>query len=259
MRRSFPPAIFLLLLILLCQDPGQAAMLRVQVLEVFDGDTIRVSMPGGKQETVRYIGIDTPETHHPDRGVEELGKEASKANNELVFGRHVFLETDVEKRDRYGRMLAYVWIEKEGKIYMVNEILLRMGYAMPFTFPPNLKHTDIFREAFARARRENRGLWARASERRFSPYQLWTFLPSLSGLFVTVEMVVKRVEESERRFTLLPSGGKTTLVIYKSDSPLFGPIGNYSGKRLTVVGKIVPGYAGPEIVIADPVQILDVK
>jgi micrococcal nuclease len=258
MRRSFSLAAFSLFL-LLWQYPCQAAMLRVQVLEVFDGDTIKVSMPGGKQETVRYIGIDTPETHHPHRGVEELGKEASKANNELVFGRYVFLETDVETRDRFGRMLAYVWIEKEGKIYMANEILVRMGYAMPFTFPPNLKHTEIFRAAFAQARKENRGLWARASERQFSPSQIWTFLPTLSGHFVTVEMAVKRIEESGLRFRLLPSGGKTALVIYKSDSPLFGPIGNFSGKRLTVAGKVITGYAGPEIIIADPAQILDVK
>jgi len=240
-------------------DPCQAAMLRVRVLEVFDGDTIQVSMPGGRSETVRYIGIDTPETHHPNRGVEELGAEATKANRELVLDRFVLLERDVEKRDRYGRMLAYVWIEEGGRTFMANEVLVRMGYAMPFTFPPNLKHTELFRAAFARAQRENRGLWAKASGRIFSPSQVWTFLPAISGFFVTVEMDVERIGESKHRFTLLPPKGNTALVIYKSDSHLFGPIGNYSGKRLTVAGKVISGYNGAEILIADPVQILDVK
>ncbi len=127
----------------------------VVVRKVVDGDTLEVS--GG--ERVRLIGIDTPESVAPDRPVGCFGKEASRFTASLVPpGTQVRLVGDVEQRDRYGRLLAYVYRRADG--LFVNAELLRQGYAQLLTIPPNIAHTDEF-SAIARQARENtQGLWA---------------------------------------------------------------------------------------------------
>ncbi len=105
---------------------------------------------------VRYIGVDTPETHHPMRGVEPYGMEAAEANRKLVDGKTVRLEFDVEQRDRYGRLLAYVYLE-DGTF--VNAWLVENGYAMVMTIPPNVKHQALFLKLQREAREAGRGLW----------------------------------------------------------------------------------------------------
>lgn len=229
------------------------------VTKVIDGDTIRVSLQDGRTETVRYIGIDTPETHHPHKGVEELGIEAWKINSGLVLHRRVKLETDVESRDRFGRLLAYVWLEDDGETTMVNGTMLRKGFAMIFTIPPNLRYTTLFRKAFMEAREAREGLWKRASGRVFSPAQVWAELPSLAGRFITFSITIDGISESNHRYTLDPDEGNSALVIYKSDSRLFGPISGFKGKTLKVVGKVISGFSGGEIVLADPAQIISVE
>jgi micrococcal nuclease len=129
------------------------------VTEVVDGDTIKVSI-GGDVYTVRYIGIDTPETVHPTRGVEPYGAEASAANRRLVEGQTVRLERDVSETDRYGRLLRYVWV---GDV-MVNAELVRLGYAQVSTYPPDVARQEEFSRLEAEAREAGRGLWADAPE-----------------------------------------------------------------------------------------------
>jgi len=131
--------------------------LAVQVVQVVDGDTIEVCCIGGKREKVRYIGIDTPETKHPTKGVEAYGKEASEANRKLVAGRSVRLEFDVQQRDKYGRLLAYVYLE-DGTF--VNARLVEQGYAQVMTVPPNVKHQELFLRLQREAREARRGLWS---------------------------------------------------------------------------------------------------
>ncbi len=128
----------------------------VQVVRVIDGDTIQVCCVFGDREKVRYIGVDTPEIHHPMIGVERAGKEASEANRKLVDGKTVSLEFDVEQRDRYGRLLAYVFLE-DGTF--VNASLVENGYAMVMTVPPNVKHQELFVMLQREAREAKRGLW----------------------------------------------------------------------------------------------------
>jgi len=131
--------------------------LAVQVVQVVDGDTIEVCCIGGKREKVRYIGIDPPETKHPTKGVEAYGKEASEANRKLVAGRSVRLEFDVQQRDKYGRLLAYVYLE-DGTF--VNARLVEQGYAQVMTVPPNVKHQELFLRLQREAREARRGLWS---------------------------------------------------------------------------------------------------
>jgi len=129
------------------------------VVRTVDGDTIYVRLARGV-EKVRYIGIDTPEVHHPTRGEEPGGREATEVNRRLLGHDPVRLETDVRLRDRYGRLLAYVWIRRpEGEV-MVNAELVRLGYAAVMTVPPNVRHAELFRKLAAEAREHHRGLWA---------------------------------------------------------------------------------------------------
>ena len=109
----------------------------VRVVRVIDGDTIEVCCLNGRPEKVRYIGVNTPETNHPAKDVEEYGREAKEANRTLVQGKTVRLEFDVDPRDRYGRLLAYVHLE-DGTF--VNARLVEQGFAQVMTVPPNVKH-----------------------------------------------------------------------------------------------------------------------
>lgn len=130
------------------------------VVRVVDGDTVHVRL-GDRVEKVRYIGVDTPETHHPTRGEEPGGRAATAVNGRLVGERPVRLEPDVQLRDRHGRLLAYVWVARPGGgELMVNAELVRLGYAQVMTVPPNVRHAELFRKLAIEAREHRRGLWA---------------------------------------------------------------------------------------------------
>src|SRR3954451_21213447 len=128
------------------------------VVRVVDGDTIQVRLAGGGLEKVRYIGVDTPESVKPDTPVQCFAKAASGFNERLVAGRAVTLVSDVEKRDRSGRLLAYVYRRPDG--LFVNEELVRRGYARPLTIPPDVRFAERFARLADDARRSARGLWA---------------------------------------------------------------------------------------------------
>ncbi|HEX2048831.1 MAG TPA: thermonuclease family protein [Acidimicrobiales bacterium] len=124
------------------------------VRTVVDGDTIEIS--GG--ERVRLIGIDTPETKDPNRPVGCFGREATRFTATLLpRGTPVRLVGDVEQRDRFDRLLAYVYRRADG--LFVNAELLRRGYAQLLTIPPNVAHTDEFVAIAAQARESSQGLW----------------------------------------------------------------------------------------------------
>jgi len=124
------------------------------VVEVIDGDTIEVEI-NGRRYKVRYIGIDAPETVHPQRPVEWMGPEAAAANRQLVGGKTVYLEKDVSETDKYGRLLRYVWVGDT----MVNAELVRLGFAQVSTYPPDIKYVDLFLKLQQEARQAERGLW----------------------------------------------------------------------------------------------------
>jgi len=129
-----------------------------RVVRVVDGDTV-VVRTGGHDERVRYIGVDTPESVKPGTPVQCFAKAASAENRRLVEGQEVRLVGDAEARDRYGRMLAYVYRKRDG--LFVNAELVRRGYAKPMTIPPNVAHALELRRLAKTARREGRGLWSR--------------------------------------------------------------------------------------------------
>jgi micrococcal nuclease len=129
------------------------------VLSVTDGDTIRVSV-GGHSTPIRYIGIDTPETVDPRKDVQCFGKEASEANRRLVEGKTVELERDLSETDKYDRLLRYVYVDIAGRgLVMVNEELVRLGFAKSTSYPPDVKYQEKFRIGESTARSASLGLW----------------------------------------------------------------------------------------------------
>ncbi len=151
LRHSLPVRsglVFLFGLLAAAAAPGQL------VERVVDGDTIIVEGVG----RVRLIGVDTPETVHPNRPVEFFGKEASAFAKRLLEGKRVRLEYDQERRDRYGRTLAYVYLA-DGTF--VNAEIIRRGYGHAYTRSP-FRHMEAFRLFEREARNNRRGLWGRA-------------------------------------------------------------------------------------------------
>jgi micrococcal nuclease len=124
------------------------------VVRAIDGDTIEARIDG-HDEYVRYIGVDTPETVEPGAPVQCFGRRASRFNHHLVEGHRVRLVFGVERRDAYGRLLAYVHLGHR----FVNAILVRRGLARPLTIPPNDRLAPLFRRLSLRAARAGRGLW----------------------------------------------------------------------------------------------------
>lgn len=144
--------------------PGDAVEANATVTRIVDGDTI-IARVDGVDERVRLIGIDTPESVDPRRPVMCFGKEASDHISSLLpEGTPIRLERDVEARDRFDRLLAYVYRADDG--LFVNLAMVADGYANQATFPPNVAHVDTLRAAVAEARAEGLGLWS-ACERPF--------------------------------------------------------------------------------------------
>ncbi|MPZ23183.1 MAG: hypothetical protein GEU28_06485 [Dehalococcoidia bacterium] len=124
------------------------------VVSVTDGDTIRVELDG-VVFPVRYIGIDTPETSHPTVDVQCFGREATEANRALVEDEVVLLVSDVSDTDQYDRLLRYVYVDGA----MVNEALVRQGFAVARAYPPDVRHDELLAAAEDEARSADRGLW----------------------------------------------------------------------------------------------------
>ena len=148
---------------------SRAGLIEARVSKNVDGDTIHVTMPDGADEKVRFIGVNTPEStirHEP------YGKEASAfTKSRLAVGARVWLETDVQLRDTYGRVLAYVWLAPPSgrraadvRAHMFNAELLLNGYADLMTIPPNVEYVEAFRPMAAEAREAGRGLWGLPAE-----------------------------------------------------------------------------------------------
>ena len=152
---------------------------KAKIERVVDGDTAIVSFifdDGSKylKERVRFLGVNTPETVHPNKPVEFYGKEASNFTKSQLTDQIVWLQTDVEVKDRYGRMLAYVWLrepteedfDNEDSIreYMFNAKLLLDGYAQLMTIQPNSRYSNLFVYFQREAREAKKGLWGKDPE-----------------------------------------------------------------------------------------------
>ena len=225
---------------------------KIKVKRVIDGDTIELA--NGRH--VRYIGIDSPETRKfvGDRWVntaDPFGEAAKEFNRQLVEGRTVRLEFDVQKKDKYNRLLAYCFTDTD----FVNAKLLEEGYGLLYTLPPNVKYVDLFVKLQKEARQNNRGLWA--ADEVVSLAQASKFI----GKVKTVEGKVLSVRENKK--TIFLNFGKDhktdfTAVIFKNNLGAFisekqSPF-KLKNKTVRIFG-LIKEYNGPEIIIQDPSQI----
>jgi micrococcal nuclease len=164
LRTAIPWLVFAVALAALVAGRGNGAAgpasgpIGARVVRVVDGDTIAVRLDDGRDERVRYIGVDTPESVKPGTPVQCFAERASAFNKRLVAGERVRLVRDAEERDRYGRLLAYVYRTRDN--LFINATLVTGGYAVPLTIPPNVAHAGEFRTLAAVARRKGRGLWS---------------------------------------------------------------------------------------------------
>ena len=220
---------------------------------VVDGDTIELS----NRETVRYIGIDTPEIREKKNAEwvykpRPYAEEAKEFNQKLVEGKSVRLEFDVQKRDKYKRLLAYVYRGDK----MVNIEMVREGFAMIYTYPPNLKYSQRFLDAQKEARDNKKGLWIDLEENKISTSQAKNNI----GMMRIIESEVIDTHLTEK-LLILKFKDKFKVVIYKNNVPLSmkdmarSPNKYFKGKIVRVYG-IIKQYKGyPEIILHDMSQL----
>lgn len=160
MKKSIRIFLSILLLIITAvfavHSTSKSGTVSAFVQKAVDGDTLKILMDG-QRETVRLIGIDTPESVHPDKSRNtEWGKRASEFTKGRLERKKIQLEFDVQERDKYGRLLAYVYTD-EG---FFNEVLVREGWAKVSTYPPNVKYVERFKAAQKEAQKKRVGIWS---------------------------------------------------------------------------------------------------
>ena len=176
-----PKKIFVLLIVAICayffgdnlltelpDDPkSNGEFISGMIVRVVDGDTAVVRV-NGEDRRVRFLGVDTPETVHPNKPVQYYGKEASNFTKESLTGKNVWLEYDASPTDRYNRHLAYIWTSRPDTINeltmrksMFNAKLLLGGYAKVMIIKPNGKYADLFRKFESEAKNANIGMWSK--------------------------------------------------------------------------------------------------
>lgn len=225
----------------------------VQASHVIDGDTIELS--GG--QVVRYIGIDTPETRKRKDtewiyDPKPYAEEAKNFNRQLVEGKPVRLEFDVQQKDRYNRILAYVYRDD----LMVNLEMLRQGYALIFTHPPNVRYMKEFLNAQKEARENRRGLWADLEKNIISASKA-------RENFGSIRMVETEVMDTfiSEKVLILNCPDNFNVVIFKDNLVYFpaiairSPDGYFKNKTVRVYGLIKDYKGNPEIVLYDSSQI----
>jgi micrococcal nuclease len=225
----------------------------IKVVDVIDGDTIRLS--GGS--LLRYIGLDTPEIRTKEDGrfvynPQPFALEAKDYNRRLIEGKSVRIEFDIEKKDKYGRLLGYCFV---GDTF-VNAELIKEGFAVLYTFPPNVKYVDRFVSLQAEARKKEKGLWG--SYVVISPSQTKNYI----GEIRTVKgRVLSTFKSAKCIFLNFGSDYKTdfTVAIFNNTLSSFEnqgihPESFYRGKIVEVSGRIRE-YNGPEIIVNSPFEI----
>ena len=136
--------------------PSRGELIPVELVKTIDGDTIKIKYDG-KEQNVRYLLIDTPETNHPQLGKQPFGQQAKERNTELMNSGKLEIEFDIGgETDKYGRLLAYIYIDGVSiQEKLLEEGLARVGYV----YPPNTRHLDAYEKAQERAKEAGIGIW----------------------------------------------------------------------------------------------------
>lgn len=223
------------------------------VSRVVDGDTIELS----NGERVRYIGIDTPEVREKAGSgwvykPRPYAEEAKAFNRKLVEGKSVRLEFDVQKRDKYKRILAYVYAGEK----MVNIEMVREGFAMIYTYPPNVRYSQRFLDAQRDARENKRGLWVDLDENKISTSEA-------KNNIGRVRMIESEVIDTHltEKLLILKFKNNFKVAIYKDNIPsgskdmIRSPNAYFKSKKVRVYGLIKEYKGHPEIMLHDMSQL----
>ncbi len=224
------------------------------VSKVIDGDTIEL----GNGQRVRYLGLDTPETRKRQGETwvyapEPYAEAAAEFNRKLVEGKQARLEFDVQKKDKYNRLLAYCFV---GDVF-VNAELLKNGYALLYTSSPNVKYVDILVKAQQDARRNNRGLWGEIPQ--ISAKEARRYFDRMA----VVEGKVTSIRQSPKVTVLNFGQSGFKAVIFKEQLAIFMSsavsVRAYRGKTLRVTGKVKEYRGEAEIIVRHPsaIEVLD--
>jgi len=256
MRSPIKPLVAMAVLAL-AVTVSRAAAETGTVVAVVDGDTLRVSLPGGTR-TVRLLGVDTPELGREDRVAEYLAQEAAAFTRDLAHGRSVRLETDPEAdtQDVYGRALRYVFLP-DGRL--LNAMIIAEGFGHADTRFP-FARLEEFRELEREARESGRGLWDPDAVPTLAAGEAASHVGSTARVCDRVAST-KYSARTDGQPTFLNLGGAypdqlLTVVIWGTDRGQFEePEKRYAGKRVCVTGKIRLYKGKPEVVVRDPTQI----
>jgi len=228
----------------------------VTVEEVIDGDTIRVT--GGY--FVRYVGINAPEIRRKEKekwiyNPQPFAEEAKTLNQKLVEGKKVRLEYDVVKKDKYGRLLAYVYAGDN----LVNGRMISQGYALTYIYPPNVKHANLLVGLQKAAKENDRGFWPEVKSHPISPDKGAEYI----GGIKVVEGKIRNIYKGEKVIRLnFGSGYKSDFhitifrnMVNRFESHGTSPVSYYKEKKVRAWGLIKDFEGCPEIVIDDPSQM----
>lgn len=231
---------------------------KVYVTRVYDGDTFRTA----DGENVRLIGVDTPEINHEEGTAEYYGREALAYARKHLEGKYVYLEYDQDRRDKYGRLLAYVFLT-DGIFF--NASLLEEGYAHLITVPPNIKYLSLFKKTVKKARGEGAGIWSRLKVKEASlPVIGWEEAENYIGKEVIVRgQIVDTYNSGQALFLNFDREYWRTfrVVIFSEDLNKFGfnPEEYFDNKCIKVMGKVKEYEGKPEIIVDSPEEIMVIK
>lgn len=228
----------------------------VYVEKVIDGDTFKIE--GNRR--VRLLGIDTPEIKNKNKGEIDLdyGDEAREYADKRLEGKKVYMEYDVRKKDKFGRILAYVFLD-DGTFF--NAELLAEGYAHLLTIAPDVKYVDLFKKLAREAKVNERGLWGKYREQTEDlPIISWQEAEEFIGKRVVVKGTVMDTYDSGKAVFLnfdMEYWHTFTAVIFAGDKCKFAvdPEKYYLNKEIKVTGEIELYEDAPEIIVYHPVQI----
>ena len=246
--------ILCVILLISCTDSKDTETFRV--LDVIDGDTIIIDHP--KVERVRYLGINTPEKLNDDSPGDPFSLESTLFNEDLVLGKDVKLETDEEKYDPYGRLLAYVFVN--GKL--VNEELVRNGLARVFFIGPNRKYENRIYQAQEEAQKEKKGIWGDPEGFKYFPENKEFLIKSFQARNYINDRVVVRgkidgIKKNSSKVMVLNIGNDLDIVIFKDSLENFrffkiDPAYDYIGMPVEVIGRVTMHRGSPQIVVSHP-------
>jgi len=216
---------------------------------VYDGDTVRIRLADGKEEKVRLIGIDAPELDDPRDAVRFMAEVAKRAAILALSRRPVRLEYDWELRDKYGRLLAFVWVDEAA---LVNEFLVREGFAAVLTaFPFRKDYQERLRKAERLARAEEKGLWRREP----LPVVAENEAVLETGRVASVSFICRGLRRTRSLIILEGESGRFRAIIPRRGAGVFAGLEGFPGQRIIVSGLVEERAPGCEIRLFSPYQL----